>query len=94
MCGNSVKSVRHLRWMFGLIIAGVFFFCVDGCQKKEPSPVPTAEEYKKVLNDLCTSTDGAEINIMVEVGKFEAVDDEGRRNMYSNALRRLNYAGE
>ena len=90
-------SKRALRVTAGLIIVGTvsivgtIFLCVNGCSENR---VPTPADYKAVLDKISKSPDSVQMNIMVEVGRYELSDDKKKRKMYDEALHRLNYVGE
>ena len=48
----------------------------------EAAWVPTSDDYKKLLEKRKASVDGANINVLQEVGKFEKATDEEKRELY------------
>lgn len=74
------------------IIASVSSILILGCGKSEekyeivvPDPVPTASDYRQVLEKRITSSDGANINVRQEVNAFENASDAEKREMYNRA---------
>ncbi len=59
-----------------------------GCTKgDDPAPsgprVPTASEYKALLEKRAASVDGANINVRQEVSRFENASDTEKLDLYS-----------
>jgi len=77
------------RILFALTIASSLI--VAGCGEGEdpqptaqsPAPhVPTVAEYRQILEKRISSTDGANINVRQEIGKFEKASDADKISMY------------
>lgn len=74
------------RIMYLLAIA-VSALCL-GCGKSEPDTprepyTPSTAEYKALLEKRVSSVDGANINIRLEVGKFENASPSEKRDLYN-----------
>jgi len=52
---------------------------------EEAARVPASSEYRALLERRKTSVDGANINILQEVSKFENATDEEKRKLYDQA---------
>ena len=78
-----------MKIIYHLIVAALVL-CA-GCGEKEPprepqptSPTtPSVADYKALLEKRASSVDGANINIMQEVGKYENATDEEKRELYN-----------
>ena len=80
-----------MKIVFKLIVA-TLMLCA-GCGEKEDAPIdnppppppviPTVGDYKALLEKRASSVDGANINIMQEVGKYEKASDEEKKDLYN-----------
>ena len=49
--------------------------------------VPTSDEYRGMLQKRTSSVNGANINVKMEVDKYEASDDATKKALYDNVER-------
>ena len=74
------------RIMYSLAITASMF-CL-GCGQSEPDPMPepstpSKAEYKALLEKRVSSVDGANINILQELSKFDNASPAEKRELYN-----------
>ena len=81
-----------MKMIYKLIVAALML-CA-GCGDKTDAPVqppppppppppPSVAAYKALLEKRAASVDGANINIMKEVGRYEKATDEEKRELHN-----------
>jgi len=78
----TYKSVFNFS-IWGCIICFAIIFLLNGCSKNDS--IPTREEYRSVLEELCHMPGGPELNIKQAVGLFEITNDVGKSGLYEKA---------
>ena len=75
-----------MKIIYKLIVATLMLCAGCGDKKPEeskPTPPPPVADYKALLEKRASSVDGANINIMQEVGRYEKATDEEKRELYN-----------